>query len=118
MPRYPQTPLEDLQEMISVVVPALNEADGIGETVQHVRASVSGCEVIVVDGGSQDDTVGIARANGARVIQSTKGRARQQNAGAVEARGNVLLFLHADTKVGNGVLNPRLWFCMDFGSQL
>lgn len=83
---------------VSVIIPALNEAAHIATTLQSVRA---GCphEIIVVDGGSADDTSAIAQAAGATVIQSKPGRARQMNAGAARATGNVLLFLHADTEL-------------------
>ena len=83
---------------ISIIIPALNEARGIADTLrplQQVRAR--GHEVIVVDGGSADGTMEIARPLADRVIASESGRARQQNAGARSATGGVLLFLHADT---------------------
>ncbi len=79
--------------MISVVIPALNEAEGI---VAALRALPSGVEVIVADGGSADGTAALA-APYARVVAAPRGRARQMNAGAAAARGDVLLFLHADT---------------------
>ena len=81
---------------VSVIIPALNEAAHIAATLQSVRA---GCphEIIVVDGGSTDDSSAIAQAAGAAVIQSKPGRAPQMNNGAARATVNVLLFLHADT---------------------
>jgi rSAM/selenodomain-associated transferase 2 len=85
---------------ISIVIPALNEAAGIAETprpLQPLRAR--GHEVIVADGGSADATVEIARPLADRVMTSELGRARQQNAGAAAAGGDVLLFLHADTRL-------------------
>ena len=81
---------------ISVIIPALNEADRISEIVEHVRQQAE-AEIIVVDGGSSDDTVPLAEAAGATVLRSPKGRAIQMNAGARAASGNILLFLHADT---------------------
>ena len=81
---------------VSVVIPALNEAANIRRTLRAVR-SASPLEVILVDGGSGDDTVHLAREEGAIVLRSPSGRARQMNAGAAHARGTVLLFLHADT---------------------
>ena len=86
---------------ISIVIPALNEAGPI------TRAVVSGWqsgaeEVIVVDGGSSDETVSLASRLSATVIQSRAGRAYQQNAGAKLATGDVLLFLHADSALGAG----------------
>ncbi|QDV13179.1 PGL/p-HBAD biosynthesis glycosyltransferase [Rosistilla oblonga] len=78
---------------ISVVIPALNEAENIDRCVRSVAAAG---EVIVVDGGSDDATAEIAAAAGAKVIVSSSGRATQQNAGAKVASGAVLMFLHAD----------------------
>jgi rSAM/selenodomain-associated transferase 2 len=88
---------------ISIVVPALDEADGIRAAlaaVQPLRAR--GHEVIVVDGGSADGTPALAAPLADRVISSPRGRALQQNAGAAAASGDVLLFLHADTTLPDG----------------
>lgn len=85
---------------LSIIIPVLNEAAGIVDTLaplQPLRAR--GCEVMVVDGGSTDASASLARPLADRVIASPPGRARQQNAGAAEARGSVLLFLHADTRL-------------------
>jgi hypothetical protein len=82
---------------ISVIVPTLNEEARIGRRLAELAATPGLHEVIVVDGGSADGTVALARAaGGARVIAAERGRARQQNAGARAASGDVLLFLHAD----------------------
>ncbi|MGB7746563.1 MAG: TIGR04283 family arsenosugar biosynthesis glycosyltransferase [Verrucomicrobiia bacterium] len=81
---------------ISVIIPALNEAQYITATMQSAQRGRP-CEILVVDGGSADDTVALARAAGARVIHSQPGRARQMNAGAAQATGHALVFLHADT---------------------
>lgn len=80
---------------VSVVVAALDEADRIGPVL--ARAMLPGVEVIVADGGSADGTADIARAAGATVVPAERGRARQSNAGARVASGDVLVFLHADT---------------------
>ena len=80
---------------VSIIVPALNEAPGIGAALDRAQQTGAG-EVIVVDGGSDDDTVEIARSRGCRVLEGPRGRAAQQNLGARAARGDVLLFLHAD----------------------
>ncbi len=82
---------------LSVVIPALNEADRIETAIETARAKDS--EIIVVDGGSRDPTMALAQKAGARVISAPQGRTPQQNAGARIARGKVLLFLHADTRL-------------------
>jgi len=81
---------------ISVVIPTLNEESNIVKTVSGIK-KIPDVEAIVVDGGSVDMTVSAARSCGVKVVVSEPGRARQMNAGAREARGKVLLFLHADT---------------------
>ena len=81
--------------MISVVIPALNEAANIAATVESALAGAR--EVIVVDGGSSDATSANAEVAGARVVTTEANRSRQLNRGAATASGDVLLFLHADT---------------------
>ncbi len=81
---------------ISIVIPVLNEAATIQETLTRIQ-NASDVEVIVVDGGSQDETVALAQSVGVKVIAATSGRASQMNAGAAVATGSILLFLHADT---------------------
>ena len=86
---------------LSVIIPALNEAGEIGATLTSVEGQPHACEVVVVDGGSADGTR--ARAMGrAVVLESKPGRARQMNKGAARATGDVLLFLHADTRLPPG----------------
>ncbi len=82
---------------LSVIIPALNEAVAIGETLAAVFAACPGGQIIVVDGGSTDDTRTIAAASRAAVLRTGQGRGIQQNAGADAATGDALLFLHADT---------------------
>lgn len=84
---------------ISIIIPTYNEAGCIAQALAAVRALPGEWEVLVVDGGSEDDTVRIARAAGARVVQGPRGRGVQMNHGATLARGEVLLFLHADTRL-------------------
>jgi rSAM/selenodomain-associated transferase 2/rSAM/selenodomain-associated transferase 1 len=88
-------------EGISVIIPALNEAGTIGATLAAVQRG-SGLEVIVVDGGSCDATASIAASRRVNVITAPRGRARQMNAGAARASGDILLFLHADTRLPDG----------------
>lgn len=83
---------------LSIVVPVLDEAGQIEATLAALAPlRRRGVELIVVDGGSQDGTVALARAEADAVLDAPRGRARQMNAGAAAARGEVLLFLHADT---------------------
>jgi rSAM/selenodomain-associated transferase 2 len=85
--------------MLSVVVPALDAAATLPGCLAGVEAAD---ERIVVDGGSRDDTRALAAAAGARVIEGERGRGRQLRAGADAARGDWLLFLHADTLLSPG----------------
>ena len=83
---------------LSIVVPVLNEASGIEAHLGRLAPLRSrGVEVIVVDGGSEDATPRFAMALADRVLEAPRGRAAQMNAGASAARGDALLFLHADT---------------------
>jgi rSAM/selenodomain-associated transferase 2 len=81
---------------VSVIIPTLDEAGSIAETIAATAAETPH-EILVVDGGSRDHTRAIAHANAARVVDAPPGRATQMNAGAAVATGEVLLFLHADT---------------------
>ncbi|WP_414567537.1 TIGR04283 family arsenosugar biosynthesis glycosyltransferase [Nostoc sp. CCY 9925] len=86
---------------ISIIIPTLNEAANIKEAIATTQARIN-IEFIVVDGGSSDDSVEIAQSLGVKVISSSAGRAVQMNAGAVAASGEILLFLHADTRLPAG----------------
>ncbi len=85
---------------LSVVIPAVNEEKNLLALLDQVVPHAE--EVIVVDGGSTDSTVEIARARGALVIKSERGRALQMNRGAAQAGGKVIWFLHADSKLSAG----------------
>jgi rSAM/selenodomain-associated transferase 2 len=82
---------------ISIIVPALNEQECIAETLRALQQLEGEKEIIVVDGGSSDETRSLARAEGARILTTPAGRGVQMHAGALEARGEVLWFVHADT---------------------
>jgi rSAM/selenodomain-associated transferase 2 len=86
---------------ISVIIPTLNEADTIGRTLARVRQA-GRCQLIAVDGGSDDGTPEIAGRYADVVLSAPRGRARQMNVGAQAAAGEVLLFLHADTLLPQG----------------
>lgn len=86
---------------ISIIIPALNEAANLANTLATTH-SESTAEVIVVDGGSEDETVAIAQEFGAQAVMTQAGRARQMNAGAAAASGEILVFLHADTLLPEG----------------
>jgi rSAM/selenodomain-associated transferase 2 len=88
---------------LSIVVPALNEAGGIEASLRALAPMRQrGVEVIVADGGSSDATAALAAPLADLVLQAPRGRAQQMHAGAVAARGRVLLFLHADTLLPEG----------------
>ena len=85
---------------LSIIVPVLNEAEGIGEALSALAPlRQRGVEVIVVDGGSRDATTKLAKPLADNVIGAPRGRGAQMNAGAAIARGDVLLFLHSDTRL-------------------
>jgi len=85
---------------ISIVLPVLNEAASLPRGLQDLQPwRQAGHEVVVVDGGSHDASVALARPLADAVIQAPRGRASQMNAGARRAGGEVLLFLHADTRL-------------------
>ena len=84
--------------MISAIIPALNEAKNLPQTLRQAKLALGPeAELIVADGGSTDDTCALAADLGARVLVSPRGRGTQMNAGAAAAHGDILLFLHADT---------------------
>ena len=84
---------------LSVIVPVLNEEEMLATSLAAIRAGAADSEIVVVDGGSTDATVAIARRLADQVIVATRGRATQQNEGASRAHGDVFAFVHADTLV-------------------
>ena len=86
--------------MISIIIPTYNEADQIAKTISEIRMAngEGNIEIIVADGGSTDETISIAKENGAiPLLCEHKGRAAQMNKGASIAKGEILYFLHADS---------------------
>ncbi len=103
---------------LSIVIPVLNERQTFGSVLSGLAPlRARGAEIIVADGGSRDGTPDIARPLADRVIEATRGRAAQMNAGAAVARGEMLLFLHADTRlpqqadrlVNSALQSPHVW---------
>ena len=86
---------------ISIIIPTLNEADVLDRTLKHLTLlNPPPKEILIVDGGSQDNTLNIAHQAGISWLVSSKaGRSIQMNLGAKAAKGNILLFLHADTRL-------------------
>jgi len=90
---------------LSVIIPVLNEAQGLPVLLERLRPLLQqGCEVLIVDGGSEDGSADIAERAGFSVLRAARGRARQMNAGAARAGGDLLLFLHADTHFPDGAV--------------
>ena len=83
--------------MVSIIVPALNEASQIRGTIQSLQRLEGDKEILVVDGGSDDSTVAIAQSLGVTVLMSARGRGAQQHTGALHSQGDILWFVHADT---------------------
>jgi rSAM/selenodomain-associated transferase 2 len=91
---------------VSIIIPTLNEAGSLGRTLRQLSfLDPAPWEVLVVDGGSEDETVAIAQNAQMRVITSPgRGRSVQMNQGAVAATGEILCFLHADTSVPDDIV--------------
>jgi len=93
------SPLSRGEGQVSVVIPTLNAADTLAGLVEQLGDTAIVKEIVIVDGGSSDDTAAIARTAGARVIAAARGRGNQLAAGAGAATGDWLLFLHADCRL-------------------
>ncbi len=89
--------------MVTVIVPVLNESEFLPQLLERLRV-LGAKDVIIVDGGSDDGTPDLAKGK-AKIVVSERGRARQMNAGAIEAKGDILLFLHADTELPEGAFD-------------
>lgn len=89
------------EPLVSIVVPTLEEEGALPGLLDHLAGLPGRFEVVIADGGSRDATVALARRHRSRprVVASERGRARQMNAGAAAARGEALVFLHADTRL-------------------
>lgn len=91
--------------MLSIIIPTLNEEKALPATLKALFTQITDEEIIVVDGGSADQTQVICKShNNIKFAQSGRGRARQLNEGAKQSKGNILLFLHADTILPNNAL--------------
>ena len=89
---------------LAIVVPVLNEAANLPALCAHLQQIGLDAEVVLVDGGSTDDTVNLARSAGMNMVHASRGRARQMNAGALATQAPHLLFLHADTQLPEAAL--------------
>ncbi|MBM3732809.1 MAG: glycosyltransferase [Acidimicrobiia bacterium] len=88
--------------MISVIIPTLNEETALPSLLNRLAKEPARHEVVVVDGGSRDRTVALAESSGARVVLTPPGRGQQLAAGVRVAGGDILLFLHADSRFPKG----------------
>ncbi|UCD31261.1 MAG: TIGR04283 family arsenosugar biosynthesis glycosyltransferase [Desulfobacterales bacterium] len=93
-----QTTHDDNPTRISIIIPAKNEADNLKQTLVNID-STDGKEVILADGGSMDGTVHLAKCLGLKIVNSSPPKSKQMNEGALRASGDILLFLHADTRL-------------------
>ena len=107
-----------MRPALCIVVPVLNEAETLAPSLDELqRFRQRGARVVVVDGGSEDDTLAIARTHADLALLAPRGRAAQMNAGAALCPADVLLFLHADTRlpdnahalVRRATLGPYAW---------
>ncbi|MDY6965617.1 MAG: TIGR04283 family arsenosugar biosynthesis glycosyltransferase [Halobacteriota archaeon] len=98
--------MEEMSYRFSIIIPVLNEADHINSQIEHIYnlSPSQDFEIVVVDGSQRKDTINAIKNPEVISIGSEKGRAHQMNAGADVARGDILLFLHADTRLPDGAL--------------
>ena len=93
-----------MNSVISIIIPALNEEQSLPRTLAPLVGNAR-CEVILVDGGSEDGTLALARSFGCKTYAGPRNRSRQMNLGAEKSRGSALLFLHADTLLPDNFLH-------------
>jgi rSAM/selenodomain-associated transferase 2 len=86
---------------LSIIIPALDEEASLNQLLPELRGQFSG-EILLVDGGSGDSTIEQGKSHGCLVLRAPQGRGAQMNAGAARASGELLLFLHADTRLPRG----------------
>lgn len=96
-------PRREAVKSLSVVIPTLDEGRHLAACLNALAGAPEVCEAIVADGGSSDNTVGLARRGGARVVAAPRGRGLQIAAGVARARGDVVLVLHADCRLAPGI---------------
>ncbi|MHA7131445.1 TIGR04283 family arsenosugar biosynthesis glycosyltransferase [Algoriphagus namhaensis] len=104
---------------ISVIIPCLNEADNLQYLIPLIHEAIGGqsCEIIVADGGSTDDTVRLAKFMGAKVLRLPQpSRAAQMNKAAAQASGEILYFVHADTRPLSNFAQ-LIWEALDRGAD-
>jgi len=94
-----------MKPQLTIIIPVVNEARHIAVKLQTLQALRNHCQVLLVDGGSEDDSAKIAKPLVDQVIHSPRGRARQMNCGAAHAQAEVLLFLHADTHLPDNAVS-------------
>ena len=97
--------MKSIRMKLSIIVPVLNEAQLLRPFLAHLRERAPGAEIIVADGGSSDGTPDLTQGFCDQLVVSERSRATQMNAGARTAHGDVLWFLHADTKIPWGCLS-------------
>ena len=86
-----------MKPQLSIIIPVVNEAAHLADRLQALQALRNHCQLLLIDGGSDDDSAELAEPLVDQVLHSLRGRARQMNFGATQAQAEVLLFLHADT---------------------
>jgi len=94
-----------MKPQLSIIIPVVNEAGQLAARLQALQTLRNRCHLLLVDGGSNDDSAKIAKPLVDQILHSPRGRARQMNCGAAQAQADMLLFLHADTRLPDNALN-------------